>query len=138
VQKAFAELDPTGRIGAECWSDYSRKLTACAERQDSISRTLAAWSDHEPQLRALGRSSDRIGAGLRAAGSAATFGDLDPAVAPELGRWAIENCALMRNRFTVVDLLTLLGWWRHEDVDELVERAQMSASGRGTEVGHVG
>jgi glycerol-1-phosphate dehydrogenase [NAD(P)+] len=44
----------------------------------------------------------------------------------------------MRNRFTVVDLLTLLGWWRPDDVDEVVERAQMSASGRGSEVDHVG
>jgi glycerol-1-phosphate dehydrogenase [NAD(P)+] len=136
VQNAFADLDPTGRIGAECWSDYSRKLDTCAGRQDSINRTLAAWTDHEPELRGLGRSSARIGAGLRAAGSAATFGDL--AVAPELGRWAIDNCALMRNRFTVVDLLTLLGWWRPDDVDEVVERAQMSASGRGSEVDHVG
>jgi glycerol-1-phosphate dehydrogenase [NAD(P)+] len=137
VQKAFAGLDPTGRIGAECWSDYSRKLSACAGRQDAIRQVLAAWTDHEPELRALGRSSARIGAGLRATGSAATFADLNPAVAPELSRWAIESCALMRNRFTVVDLLTLLGWWGPADVDELVERAQMSAVGRGTEVGHV-
>ena len=138
VYAAFGTLDPTGRIGGECWSDYSRKLASCAERQQSISQVLAAWSDHEPELRALGRSSAQIGAGLRAAGSAATFDDLDPAIPADLARWAIENCALMRNRFTVVDLLTLLGWWGPADIDELLERTRASALGTETEVGHVG
>ena len=138
VQGAFAELDPTGRIGAECWNDYSRKLTSCAERHAWFTRLLGDWPEHEPELRALGRSSARIGAGLRAAGSAATFGDLTPAIPGGLARWAVENCALMRNRFTVVDLLTLLGWWRPEDVDELLDRARTSAGGTGTEVSHVG
>jgi glycerol-1-phosphate dehydrogenase [NAD(P)+] len=70
VQKAFADLDPTGRIGAECWSDYSRKLDTCAGRQDSINRTwrpgptmnrnCADWAGRAP-----GSAPD-----LRAAGSA--------------------------------------------------------------------
>jgi glycerol-1-phosphate dehydrogenase [NAD(P)+] len=44
-------------------------------------------------------------------------------VESDLARWAVENCALMRNRFTAVDLLTLLGWWTPADVDEVLERA---------------
>ena len=28
----------------------------------------------------------------------------------------------MRDRFTVVDLLTLLGWWEPADVDEIFAR----------------
>ena len=54
----------------------------------------------------------------------ATLADLDPRVSPELGRWAVANCALMRNRTTVVDLLTCLGWWEPDDVDEVLERSQ--------------
>ena len=30
-------------------------------------------------------------------------------------RWAVGHCHLMRNRFTVVDLLDLLGRWTDDD-----------------------
>ncbi len=58
-----------------------------------------------------------------AAGAPADFDELDPAVDADLARWAVTNCALMRNRFTVVDLLTLLGWWDDADVEEVLRRA---------------
>ena len=48
-----------------------------------------------------------------------------PAVTgPEQAIWAVTNCAYMRNRFTAVDLLIALGWWRSEDVDEVLSRAE--------------
>jgi len=123
IDRAFGEVDPTGRIAAECWSDYSRKLQACHQKLDVVNGLLRSWPDHEPELRGLVRPAHVIGSGLRAANVPATFSELDPSVAPELARWAIENCFLMRNRFTVVDLLTLLGWWTPDDVTEVLDRA---------------
>ncbi len=138
IDAAFGGLDATGRIAAECWSDYSRKLTACGENLERIEDVLRRWSLHEPELRALLRPSSDLGRGLRAANAAATFGELEPTVGPELARWAVQNCALMRNRFTVVDLLTLLGWWTPEDVAELLQRAGDAAPVPSPEVDSVG
>lgn len=133
VVDAFWDLDPTGRIARECWSDYSAKLDTVNHHRSQVEELVARWDDHEPELRALVRSSAAIAADLRSAGAALTFDDLHPAISPELARWAVAHCALMRNRFTVVDLLTLLGWWGPADVDEVLCRTARAAAGAGSE-----
>lgn len=122
VERAFGDLGPAAV--EECWRDYSAKLARWSEQRPAVESLLAAWTTHEPDLRRLVRPSAELRTALRAAGAAATLADLDPRVAPELGRWAVTNCALMRNRTTVVDLLTCLGWWEPDDVDEVLERSQ--------------
>ena len=129
VDRAFAPLDPTGRIAAECWKDYARKLETVDAGRARLLGVLEDWPQHAPRLRGLVRPSAEIAAGLRAAGSPVTFRDLDPSVDDQLARWAVSSCALMRNRFVVLDLLTLLGWWDDEDVDEVLARAAASAAG---------
>lgn len=128
VERAFGDLDPTGKIASECWQDYSAKLERIAARRARIEQVLRDWSVHEPELRDLVAPSGEIASGLRRAGAAVTFAELSPVVAPELARWAVANCALMRNRFTVVDLLTALGWWEDGDVDEVLDRAARSVA----------
>jgi glycerol-1-phosphate dehydrogenase [NAD(P)+] len=122
VGRAFADLD--AGIAAECWHDYERKLAAVTAAHGRLTEVLRQWSGHEPQLRRLVRPSAEIAAALRAAGAPATPAELDPVVSRPLWRWAVANCALMRNRFTVIDLLTLLGWWTDADVDEVLARAE--------------
>lgn len=126
VADAFGQMGD-GRIALECWNDYSRKLAALAEGGDRLRGIVDGWSTHESELRGLLRPSANIAAWLRAAGAPATFAELDPAISPELTRWAVANCALMRNRFTVVDLLTALGWWEPDDVDQLLAKADAAA-----------
>jgi glycerol-1-phosphate dehydrogenase [NAD(P)+] len=123
IDRAFGDLDPTGGIAAECWNDYSQKLEAVGQSLGQIDSTLRTWPNLESELHALVRPAYEIGGGLRAANAAAAFDDLEPLIDPQLARWAVENCALMRNRFTVVDLLTFLGWWTPDDVTEVLERA---------------
>lgn len=123
VEQAFGGLGAEGRIAAECWHDYSAKLSKVAGLRSRLSTVLESWEQHQPQLRRLARPSADIAAGLAAAGAPTTFAALDPVVSEDLGRWAVANCALMRNRFTVVDLLTLLGWWGDAEVDEVLARA---------------
>jgi glycerol-1-phosphate dehydrogenase [NAD(P)+] len=122
VTQAFAHLG-AGGIAQECWRDYSHKLAAWTERAARVDGVLSSWGDLEPELRRLVRPAAEIATHLRAAGAPARFSDLDPAVSPELARWAVTNCALMRNRSTVVDLLSFLGWWTAEDVEEVLRRA---------------
>ncbi len=124
VEAAFADLDPSGRIGAECWRDYSRKLQTWAAKQPVAERVLKTWAEHEQDLRALVRPSAEIGGALRAAGVACRFGELDPTISPDLARWAVSKCGLMRSRFTVVDLLTFLNWWGPDDIDWVMQRAE--------------
>ena len=135
VDAAFGPADPTGQVVEECWRDYSAKLRAVEDRQGRVSDLLASWPAPEPELRTLVRPSADIAAGLRAAGAAATFGELDPQVDDALARWALANSALMRNRFTVVDLLTLVGWWRDPDVDEVLDRARRAVAAAEERVG---
>ena len=72
-------------------------------------------------LRAVGAllaSPSEVAAVLRAAGAAAAFTELIPAPAPDTARWAVTNCHLMRDRFTIVDLAEVTGCWTDADIDE--------------------
>lgn len=123
VLAAFSGLDGSGGVAEECWGDYSRKLAAATAAADRLLGVARSWGEHRAGLQRLVRSSDSLATALVAAGAPATFGDLTPSVAPDLARWAVANCHLMRNRFTVVDLLALLGWWGLDEVDEVLTRA---------------
>nr|WP_272919326.1 iron-containing alcohol dehydrogenase [Streptomyces sp. SID8352] len=122
VEHAFAGLG--AGIATECWHDYERKLGAVTAARGRLAEALRAWNRHEPELRRLVRPSAEIAAALRAAGAPATPAELDPFVPRPLWRWAVAHCALMRNRFTVVDLLMFLGWWTDAEVDEVLARAE--------------
>jgi glycerol-1-phosphate dehydrogenase [NAD(P)+] len=115
VLAAFAELDPSGRLGEECWRDYGAKLARWHAARPVVTAALADWDTHRAALDELLVDSRTLGAGLRAAGAAATFAELEPVVDDATARWAVAHCHLMRARFTVVDLLDLLGWWTAED-----------------------
>jgi glycerol-1-phosphate dehydrogenase [NAD(P)+] len=125
VEQAFGHLGPA--VVEECWRDYSAKLARWADRLPVVRAVLGDWADHEADLARLVRPSAEIRAALTAGGAPARFADLDPAVPPELGRWAVRHCALMRDRTTVVDLLTVLGWWEPDDADEVLQRTQQQS-----------
>lgn len=123
VSEAFSELDPSGKVEAECWSDYEQKLRDWQRSAAGVVAVLENWRTAEDELRPLVRSSRSLAAGLRSAGGASWLDQVTPAVPDDLVRWALANCGLMRKRTTVVDLLTFLGWWGPADVDEVVLRA---------------
>ena len=64
---------------------------------------------------------EKLRPALQASGAPATFTNLNPTISPELARWAVANCFLMRNRFNLVDLLDLMGLWTDEMVDWVME-----------------
>jgi glycerol-1-phosphate dehydrogenase [NAD(P)+] len=125
VRAAFGHLGV--RVVDECWRDVSAKLARAAQQQGRIASVLADWPAAHPQVRRLLLPSADLARHLQAADAPARLADLHPAVAPDLGRWAVAHCARMRNRFTVVDLLQLLGWWSDADVDEVLARAEDAA-----------
>ena len=132
VMAAFDSLDPGGSAAAECWADYRHK----ADRWNSAGasrRALAeAWDGHRATLDSLVLAPESIVAALRAAGAPTRFSELTPAIPADVARWAVASCHLMRDRFTVADLVDLTvatgrGWDEAFADDLLAEAAGLGA-----------
>ncbi|MCC7370926.1 MAG: iron-containing alcohol dehydrogenase [Chloroflexi bacterium] len=108
ITQTFGPLDPSGRMAAECWRDYQRKLalwTAAGRRFDALRER---WDGEVgPRLRELVRPSATIRDILRLAGHALSFEELDLPIPAEQARFALGNAHLIRERFVIGDLL----WW---------------------------
>jgi glycerol-1-phosphate dehydrogenase [NAD(P)+] len=129
VRGAFATIDPSGQVGEECWNDYAKKLALWRRSRERVEAFLAEWPEHRARIEEMVLPPVRLGGALREAGAPVRFGELDPPVAPEVVRWALANCHLMRNRFTVADLLFFAGWWDDAFVERILERARFAGGG---------
>jgi glycerol-1-phosphate dehydrogenase [NAD(P)+] len=129
VREAFATIDPSGRVGAECWSDYASKLTLWRSSRERVEAFLDEWPEHRARIEEMVLPPERLAGALREAGAPARFGELDAPVAPGVARWALGNCHLMRNRFTLADLLFFAGWWDASFVERILERARSAGGG---------
>jgi glycerol-1-phosphate dehydrogenase [NAD(P)+] len=128
VRAAFDPLDPSGAMGEECWSAYRAKLARWHERRERAEGFASNWDGHEGRIDALGVDPARLVEAMRTAGAPVRFGELDPAIDGETARWALANCHLMRDRFTIADLACFAGAWEAEDVDAvLAEAAELGA-----------
>jgi len=121
VKEAFRRLDPSGVMGAECWSGYRKKLTAWHERRSHLASL--DWTQVLSELRRLVGNPAEMAAALAKSGAPTRFSRLTPPIDPATARWAVTSCHLMRDRFTVVDLAFLTGSWTDEDVEAVLERA---------------
>lgn len=127
VGAAFAELDPSGAMADECWRLYSRKLERWSAVRDLVGSL--DWSELDAKVAPLlGRPRDLVES-IDSAGAPTRFGRLDPPVQPDLVRWALENCHLMRDRFTVADLAFFLGIWSKTHVEDLLADAAALGGG---------
>jgi glycerol-1-phosphate dehydrogenase [NAD(P)+] len=120
VLQAFGPLDPTGAMAEECWRDYQRKLARWRERHGDVDRLDPAHLDDAARML---EEPAVLRAALDRSGAPAWMAQLDPPVDARTTRWALANCHLMRDRFTVVDLASLLGAWQPEDVDAVLAEA---------------
>src|SRR5688572_25599804 len=108
IRAAFGPLDPTGRMAAECWRDYRRKLALWTDSGPRFDAVRERWDEAvSPRLRELVRPSATIREILRRADHPLTFGELDPPISDAQARFALANAHLIRERFVIGDLL----WW---------------------------
>jgi glycerol-1-phosphate dehydrogenase [NAD(P)+] len=119
IGSAFAELDPSGAMAAECFAGYAVKLRRLAAG-DPLARLRASWQRHEAALDELLTGPADIRAALRAAGLPVTFTQLAHPASAQTVRWATTVCALQRQRVGVADLAMLLGAWHDDDIDEVL------------------
>jgi glycerol-1-phosphate dehydrogenase [NAD(P)+] len=127
VRAAFAELDPSGSMADECWRLYSRKLERWTARRHLL--VELDWSELATKVVPLLSRPHDLVESLASAGAPTRFGRLDPPVEPDLVRWALENCHLMRDRFTVADLAFFLGTWSKAHVEDLLAEAAALGGG---------
>jgi glycerol-1-phosphate dehydrogenase [NAD(P)+] len=129
VREAFARIDPSGGVGEECWSDYAEKLALWQRSRPRVEVFLGDWAKHRAKLKEMVLPPEALGGALREAGAPARFGALDPQISPEVARWALGSCHLMRNRFSLADLLFYAGWWDEAFVERLLDRARSAGGG---------
>jgi glycerol-1-phosphate dehydrogenase [NAD(P)+] len=117
INAAFGRLGAEGAIAAECWRDCQKKLALVDDNWPRFVSVVANWRTHAHEFDKMVQPSETLRAALRASGAPATFATLSPRIAPDVARWAVANCHLMRNRFNLVDLLDMLGLWTDDMID---------------------
>jgi glycerol-1-phosphate dehydrogenase [NAD(P)+] len=118
IEQTFRLIDPSGHVGTECWADYRLKLEAWHAHQADFSAFMEDWPAIRGELASLTRPPEQVAAILRAVAAPLSFAELEPPVTEPDARFAFLNAPLMRRRFTIGDLMLLLGWdeqklWRY-------------------------
>lgn len=110
IENAFQRLDPTGRVAAECWSDYKIKLEAWHSHRADFEHVLHDWPAICAHLASLVKPPEVAARILHAVSSPGRFEELTPEPAREEVEFAFTNAPLIRRRFTLGDLFVFLNW----------------------------
>ncbi len=112
IESSFAEIDPGGKAGAECWADYSQKLEKWHAHRKDFESVLGEWELVRAQLEVETCPPETIRDILRAVGAPTSWSRLNPPVDEKSACFAFMNASLMRKRLTLGDLLIFTGWDR--------------------------
>lgn len=110
IETAFSPLDPTGRVAAECWSDYQVKLEAWHAHRVDFEGFLYDWRDTRTRIGSLVKRPEVASRILHAIASPVHFEELTPAPQDAEVKFAFRNAPLIRRRFTLGDLFVFLNW----------------------------
>lgn len=127
VRGAFRPLDSSGAMGEECWRQYRRKLDRWNRNRESLA--TVDWREVDRSVAGLLVKPSDIARALIRTGTPVRFRDLDPPVDGETVYWALTNCHLMRDRFTVADLAYFLGIWGPNEVEAILGEAASLGGG---------
>jgi glycerol-1-phosphate dehydrogenase [NAD(P)+] len=110
IEMGFARLDPTGRVAAECWSDYKVKLASWHAHRADFESALGDWPAIQTQLRSLVKGPEIALRILTAIASPIHFEGLTPSPTRAEVQFAFTSAPLIRQRFTLGDLFVFLNW----------------------------
>jgi glycerol-1-phosphate dehydrogenase [NAD(P)+] len=110
VQAAFEPLDPSGRVAAECWSEYRQKLDQWQSHRRDFEEFLRDWPAVRARLDSLVRPPELLVKILREIDAPLHFDELNPAINEDQLRFAFFNAPFIRRRFSLGDLLLFLNW----------------------------
>ncbi|MGX8702589.1 iron-containing alcohol dehydrogenase [Caproiciproducens sp.] len=129
VYAAFSWLDKDQHAASECWSDYEKKLTKWHSAQESFRSFLNNWDSFKEEAEKKTLSPEYLCECMHTAGAPTRYSRLTPEIDAKTVRWAMNNCHLFRNRFTLSDLLYFLGWWDEAFVERILDRAETLDAG---------
>lgn len=129
VKAAFDWLDDTHSAADECWADYQKKLAKWHENKDNFAAFLKNFDQFKAEVSDWVQKPSYIASCMHSAGAPCRYSTLNYPVDEKTVRWAITNCHLMRNRFSVIDLLHFAGIWNDEFVQMLIDRAEALDAG---------
>ena len=110
IEDSFNVLDSSGRVAAECWSDYRKKLEAWHAHRADFEDTLRDWPNIRAKLQSLAKPPELTAQILRAISSPMHFAELTPAPSVTEVQFAFFNAPLIRHRLTLGDLFVFLNW----------------------------
>ncbi|MGA4508057.1 iron-containing alcohol dehydrogenase [Propionibacteriaceae bacterium G1746] len=127
TRETWNHIDPTGKLGDECWDAVSAK----AEKWHTATRAAfdGQAAEHRATLEGLTPAPVHVADTLKRWGASTKFSELTPAVDADQARWALKALPYMRNRLTVCDLLLMRGVWNDELLDEVFEKAEQAGGG---------
>ena len=120
----FMTIDPSGRAGEECWSDYKQKLDDWKGCREKFTAVLENWTQIKQRLQEEIRSTDVILKILRAINAPIKWEMLEPQVNEYEAHFAFMNASLMRKRMTIGDLFIFTGWNREALWQKIWEQQQ--------------
>lgn len=129
VRNAFNWLDDTHSAADECWADYQKKLQKWNENKENFADFLSNFDQFKAEIANWIQSPEYIASCMHRAGAPCRYRELNYPVDEKTVRWAITNCHLMRNRFSVIDLLHFAGIWNDTFVQMLLDRAEALNAG---------
>jgi len=112
VESSFLTIDPSGKAGAECWSDYKQKLEAWHEHRKDFESALRDWRSIRGRLQQETRPPETLTRILQTINAPLNWNQLTPPVSEERAKFAFMHASLMRKRFTLGDLLIFTGYNR--------------------------
>ena len=129
VIAAFSWLDNNHRAADECWSDYEKKLSKWRENRNRFEDFLKGFSTFCDHVSAWVQKPSYIVSCMHTAGAPCRYSTLNFPVDAKTARWAITNCHMMRNRFSIIDLLHFMGIWNEVFVEEIIRKADALDAG---------
>ena len=129
VKAAFDWLDNTHSAANECWSDYQKKLGKWHAHKEEFRAFLENFDEFKAQVAGWVKKPAYISTCMHNAGAPCRYKDLNFPVDADTVRWAITNCHLMRNRFSIIDLLHFTGIWSDAFVQMVLDRAEAIDAG---------
>lgn len=122
VKDTFAEHDPSGAMGTECWNDYRQKLAGWTKARPRFEAFLADWDNQKAHLESLMTRVEPYVKALALSGHPLYFEELNIRVPESQARWAYHHAHLMRKRFSSGDLINYLGWFDEAWTDRVIAR----------------
>jgi glycerol-1-phosphate dehydrogenase [NAD(P)+] len=124
VMEVYNSIDPSGKTGLECWSDYQIKLSDWNRMQKEIKAFSHDWPEIRSQILKLACPPERLVEILKAIAGPLNFAEMVPPVPERTVKFAYLNAPFMRKRFTIGDLPIFLNWDREKMWQEVWAETQ--------------